>query len=111
MLTGGASTAFGFRPDGARFAAAREDHVIQVWDMTAPADPRVHEWHTAWVTGLAPSPDGRTVALAGGFRWSHKVGGKMVGLLDLERGGFTDLRGHDGHVNGVPAGRQGTRLV
>ncbi|HYH67029.1 MAG TPA: protein kinase [Urbifossiella sp.] len=111
LSNAGATTAFGFRPDGARFAAAREDHVIQVWDQTAPADPRVHEWGTAWVTGLAPSPDGRTVAVAGGLRWSHRVGGKMVGLLDLERGGITDLRGHDGHVNGVAYRPDGKELA
>jgi WD40 repeat protein len=111
MSAGGATTAFGFRPDGARLAAAGEDFVVQVWDQTAPPDPRVHEWKPAWVSGLSVHPDGKTVALAGGLRWSFKSGGKLVGLLDLARGSFTDLRGHEGQVNAVAYRPDGKELA
>ena len=108
---GGPATACAFSPDGARFATGRDDLVIQVWDQTAPPDPRVYEWGGGWIAGVAVSPDGRLAALAGTLRRSHNDAGKVVGLVNLERSGFAQMPGHPGQLTSLAYRPDGKELA
>lgn len=52
---------FAISPDGARLAAAANDHTVHVWDLAGPSLERVLEGHSENVWCCDFSPDGRTI--------------------------------------------------
>jgi WD40 repeat protein len=85
-------------PDG-RIALGCSDHTVKLWSPDAPAPPAEHALRVS-VRGVAFTPDGATLAAAGG---SAVV---LLNVADLtER---ATLQGHTGPVHAVafhPAGR------
>lgn len=75
-----AFSALSFTPDSATLLAPSQGHRLHVWDARAVPNPLVFRRHRSHVTAVACSPDGRTVATAGGT-WSqtgnHYEGGEL----------------------------------
>jgi WD40 repeat protein len=92
----GPVTALAFAPDGRSLAAAHGKSVV-LWDL--PTRKQVHRWQVpgtwTWVSAISFSPDGRTVAAAGGggaraareddppaLLWDARTGKLVRGLGD-----------------------------
>jgi WD40 repeat protein len=69
-----------FSPDGGLLATSNGHGTVRVWDVTArrPAGPPISSYRT--VTGLALSPDGKTLAVAGsGVQLWQTATGQQIG--------------------------------
>ncbi len=89
--------------DGRYLAVSNEDLMIHVFDLTTKKAVRVCTGHADAVTGLAFSPDGKTLATA-----SHD---KTVKLWPLPSGEPKTLTGHTSWVLGVCFSPDGTTLA
>jgi WD40 repeat protein len=115
-----------FSPDGRWLVSGSGDWLENI-DPNNPGRPEVKVWDVgtgreerSWaagdqdVTGLAFSPDGRTLAAASGS-WMARPGRNPPGLLtlyDFEDGvPIRSLRGHTGPLTGVTYSRDGRRLA
>lgn len=71
-------TAVRIHPDGQLVAAAGDDHVIRLWDLTSGMLTRQLSGHHDWIRALAFSPDGKTLVSSGNDRrllmWDVETG-------------------------------------
>jgi WD40 repeat protein len=64
------------------FSASSCDTTVKGWDAASEREEHSYAMPVDWVTGVAVSPDGRTLAVAGGS--FHRPG--EVRLLDIDTG-------------------------
>jgi WD40 repeat protein len=107
-----------FTPDGRYVATTSFDKTVRIWDMASSETVRVIR---LWIgedtdgagTGVAVSPDGKTLAVGG----IHRVGGKKEGgcivfLIDLASGNVVKaLKGHSDMIGAVAFAPDGKRLA
>jgi WD40 repeat protein/serine/threonine protein kinase/tetratricopeptide (TPR) repeat protein len=109
----GVTYSMAYSPDACFMATAKDDNVIRIWDLLADEEPRTLNGHETWITGMALSPDGKTLALAGGRNWSYATGTKTIRIFDipsLSRQG-ADLIGHTSWLTCVAFHPQGEQLA
>jgi WD40 repeat protein/serine/threonine protein kinase len=70
-------------PDFRRLASASLDHTVKVWDALTGQPTLTLKGHTAAVTSIAFSPDGKRLATGGGGQWG--AGGGVGLRLNLAR--------------------------
>ncbi|WP_305987778.1 c-type cytochrome [Roseibium sp. MMSF_3544] len=87
--------------DESRVVSAGDDNAIMLWNLDDGSGTRL-EGHTAKVTGLAVSPDGRTIASAS---WDTRIG-----LWPVDGGEPVFLSGHTAGVNKVAFSADGAWL-
>ena len=63
-----------FSPDGRHLAAAGNDFMVRVWDVTTGQEVRAYQGHSWTVNGVAFSPDGRHLAACSGEQHSPGLG-------------------------------------
>jgi WD40 repeat protein len=103
-LHAGSVGAVAFSPDGRWFASGGMDGKVQLVDRAT--DQRRHTFPgTAPVTGLAFSPDSRTLAATG------ETPGPSLRLCDLATRHERALTGHTAHVVGLAYHPSGTRVA
>ncbi|UCH24651.1 MAG: AAA family ATPase [Trueperaceae bacterium] len=103
---GGPVNATAFSPDGRFLAAAGEDHVVSLWDMTRERPPaKMLRGHTDAVYAIAFSPDGSLLATAGADR--------TVRLWDLApaEGRVRSFEGHRGLISSLAFSPDGLTLA
>ncbi len=89
-----------FSPQGDLLASTSENGTMRLWKMPDGQDAGSGE---GWATGMVFSPDGRLLAGAGG---------RVVGVLSLERGKMVYLlKGHEKDVNAVAFSPDGKILA
>jgi WD40 repeat protein len=97
--------ALAFSPDGAQLASASMSGTVRIWDAgTGRLIRSLRDYH-GWVNGLAFSPDGKALALAGADCQTVHVWEVATGR-DLR-----PLRGHQGDVNAVAFSPDGRTLA
>lgn len=74
-----------FSPSGDRIGAALHDRTVQVWNTDTGHEATTMTGHSASVTGVAFSPDGRTIASCGeddrkARIWDSETGEQVAGL-------------------------------
>jgi dipeptidyl aminopeptidase/acylaminoacyl peptidase len=94
-------TALSLQAGSLRLAAAGDDHVIYVWELSTGTLVQRLEGHGDWVHTLAYAPDGRVLASAGHDRqlifWDATTGQRRF-VLSGARGAVTKLAwSHDGN--------------
>lgn len=98
-----------FSPDGSSAASVGRDGILRIWDIEAGSGQEPLEFPATpggLLTKVAYSPDGKLVATA-------SVDG-LIRVYDVDAGVDQQpvvLRGHDGSVNSVAFGPNGTTLV
>lgn len=85
-----------FSPDGQTLLSAALDKTLRLWDWKASRELRVLRGHTDWATAAAFTPDGQTVASAGGSD------DRFIRLWDVKSG--KELRPLEGHEPGINTG-------
>src|SRR5262249_31017335 len=87
-----------YRPDGKGLATGTADGIIRLWDPSSGTEQASFTGHKAGITGLAFSPDGKTLASAAGNPNPYGI----VAEVKLWRPGTqeppVDLSGHKNAV-------------
>ena len=104
-------TAVDISPDGARIAAAGDDHRVRVWDVQTRELVHLLQGHTDWVRSVRFSPDGKWLASAGNDRrlmlWDVRTG-KPLRTSELSEGAIASLAFHPDGTRIAAAGYQRT---
>jgi WD40 repeat protein/tRNA A-37 threonylcarbamoyl transferase component Bud32 len=112
-------TSLAFHPDGVRLASGSQDGVVKIWDATKGAESiRIAPEPKERYSGLAFSPDGRSVAAAvqgytmGALAHGAKPQSKVVRLWNAVDGaGGPVLEGHDEDLADLAFDSAGRRLA
>jgi WD40 repeat protein/tetratricopeptide (TPR) repeat protein len=108
----GVTYCLAYSPDACWMATAKDDNVIRIWDLTAADEPRAFWAHDTWITSMSLSPDGKTLALAGGKDWSYGTGRKTIRLFDPASGRRgPELAGHASWLTSVAFRPDGQQLA
>ena len=95
-----------FSPDGSILVSASRNHTIKLWDVATRENIATLEGHTSWVNDVVFSPDGSTLASAGGFL-DHTV--KLWDVATREN--IATLEGHTDQVVQVTFSPDGSILA
>jgi WD40 repeat protein len=102
--------AMAFHPDNSILATGGDDHHIHLWSMETGGDTGVLYGHSADITGLAFSPDGRTLASCSGYYSSSDD--NTVRLWDMDEATQQfEFQKHQSRVVAVYFMADGQRLV
>ncbi|MCS6864278.1 MAG: WD40 repeat domain-containing protein [Gemmataceae bacterium] len=91
-----------FSPDGRFVAAAGADSVVRIWDIQTKSEVRTLRGHTDWITSIAFSPNGRTLASVAAEK-DNRLRLFELSLLDSSSGSG----GHSLAVNAVAVSPDG----
>jgi WD40 repeat protein len=114
-LQGAGSASLAFSPDGQILASGAVVGVVKLWDVATGEVISSSKEHTGHVLGLAFSPDGGTLASAGGSDGTVKLwdvaAGQVVSTLDKHTGWvFSVAFSPDGRALASGSGGDGVRL-
>jgi RNA polymerase sigma factor (sigma-70 family) len=101
-----------FFADGRRIASANYSGIVTVWDVATGRRKANFKTHTQWVSALAASPDGLTLATVGGEKLSAVSHEATIRLFDPNTGSErATLRGHTDSINCVAFSPDGKTLA
>ena len=99
-----------YSPDSQTIASGSEDRTVRLWSAST-GQPRATFTAPEWVSTIAYSLDGRTIA-SGSGAWNHTSRDHAVHLWDTTTGRLkADLTGHTSWVNSVRYSPDGTTLA
>lgn len=101
-----------FFADGRRIASANYSGTVTIWDVATGKRKANFKTHTQWVSALAASPDGLTLATVGGEKLSAVSHEATIRLFDPSTGAERAiLRGHTDSIGCVAFSPDGKTLA
>ena len=113
LNTNGANTVL-FLPDGKRLVSGHNDNTIRVWDLSKKKELRRLVGHTDWVSALACTKDGKTLASSSDgidpvIRLWNPDDGRQIGQLQKgEKGTWAIALSPDGKILASSVGYYGS---